>query len=164
MTDDGFWPADPDDDLCPCRRCNDGPDTVVDEPRRGEDGDSEQQFSQSSRRIFDLSERPIIGRIDQMVSWVSGRIGLSAREITGACRQVEHVRARFAIMWVARRATGLSTVTIGRRLGDRDHTTVINGLRSADRLRASHSEFRALTDALLEAFTPSETKEQIHER
>lgn len=37
MTDGGFWPADPDEDLCPCKRCNDGPDAVVDESRRGEE-------------------------------------------------------------------------------------------------------------------------------
>lgn len=109
--------------------------------------------------MFDLSDRPIIGQIDQMVCWVAGHTGLTRREITGECRQTEHVRARFAIMWAARRATGLSTVTIGRRLGGRDHTTVISGLRTADKLRATHSEFRGLTDALLAAFTPVEIEE-----
>ncbi|KKC27458.1 hypothetical protein WP12_03325 [Sphingomonas sp. SRS2] len=76
-------------------------------------------------------------------------------------REIEHTRARWAIMWAARKSIGLSTPQIGRRLGGRDHTTVIHGLRRAEALRASHLPFRELTNALCAAFTTPATKEQF---
>lgn len=45
-------------------------------------------------------------------------------------------------MWLARQATAASLPVIGRVLGGRDHTTVLHGVRTMDRLIASDPAWR----------------------
>lgn len=120
---------------------------------------TEQPVAEVQRPVADLSNRPLYRRIDEMVAWVSARSGLHRGDIISRYRTGELARARFAIMWAARRATRLSLPQIGRHLGGRDHTTIRSGIRSADELREVHPPFRALTDELLAAFTLSSAKE-----
>ncbi len=70
-------------------------------------------------------------------------------EIRGPARERNITHVRFAIMSVAR-SRGLSTPQIGRALGDRDHTTILHGLKRAKQLSAT-PEFRALLTSLEEA-------------
>ena len=56
--------------------------------------------------------------------------GFTIPQLTGAQRHRGVVRARWAVMLALHRL-GWSTVLIGRVL-DRDHTTVMYGLRQAD--------------------------------
>src|SRR5690606_5161942 len=48
------------------------------------------------------------------------------QKILGKSRFRPEVRVRQAIVWVALRATKLSTADMGRRLGGRDHSTIIH--------------------------------------
>jgi chromosomal replication initiation ATPase DnaA len=48
---------------------------------------------------------------------------------------------------------------IGRALGNRDHTTVLNGLKRAEEWRESDRDFREITDGLIAVFTPKITEE-----
>ncbi|WP_083579068.1 helix-turn-helix domain-containing protein [Tardibacter chloracetimidivorans] len=57
---------------------------------------------------------------------------------------------RFAVVWVARRRLRMSLPEIGRRLGDRHHTTIANAERRACELRQSDRAFEVLTDRLME--------------
>lgn len=58
------------------------------------------------------------------------------------------VRTRWAVMW-ALRQMGLTQTSIARHVGQQDHTTVIHGVREAERLRGEDQDFKVLTDHLL---------------
>lgn len=77
--------------------------------------------------------------------------GVASRDITGPLRHQALVEPRFAVYWVARQALPMSLPQIGRAVGSRDHTTVMHGIRQADRMRARSWEFRRLTDAMVKA-------------
>lgn len=77
--------------------------------------------------------------------------GAEVRGITGPHRSPAYARPRFAAIWVVRATLPLSLPEIGRRIGDRDHTTILHALRRAERLRGRDCEFAARTDAVLHA-------------
>lgn len=66
----------------------------------------------------------------------------SLRDLTTQRRQHHLAVARFAAMYVMRRATDKSYPEIGRLLGNRDHGTIIYGERRAEFLMASNEAFR----------------------
>ncbi len=111
------------------------------------------------REVIDLSDRPLAGQVSRMLSLAAYRTGFSPADIKGDGRSRELCRARWAIMWAARKVTGHSTAVIGRALGSRDHTTVLSGLKRAASLREIHPPFRELTDVLVAAFNPVSTEE-----
>lgn len=108
-----------------------------------------------------------VSRVRAMVGFVSDRTGIPVAQINAPSGQawtratVPQVRARFAVIWAARKVTDLSLRQISRHLGQRDYTTIRYGFRRAEELRPDDEAFRELTDALLAAFTPSKTKEHI---
>lgn len=55
-------------------------------------------------------------------------------------RQV--VRARQVAMYLASRMTTLSSVAIGRQFGDRDHTTVLHGIKKITALQYEDAALR----------------------
>lgn len=75
----------------------------------------------------------IIDRITaaQLIAYVAALSGLSAADITGKARFRHIIRAR-AIVAKVLRDNGLSYPQIGRRLGNRDHSTVINAIQLFD--------------------------------
>lgn len=60
---------------------------------------------------------------------------------------------RFMAIWLATKTTGLSTTVIGRRFGERDHTTVMHARDRFEQLRASHIEWAQRSDVLLGIIT-----------
>jgi chromosomal replication initiation ATPase DnaA len=56
--------------------------------------------------------------------------GLSVEEICGYRRIVPYVRARQQAMWRMKTELGMSMPEIGRRIGNKDHTTVLHGIRA----------------------------------
>lgn len=62
--------------------------------------------------------------------------GVSPRDIMSARRSANVCFARQAIMYWAARLTSLSYPQIGRRLGDRDHTTALHGAKIYPKKRA----------------------------
>ena len=61
---------------------------------------------------------------------VAGRHALRVEDLTGRRRTQPIAQARQEAMAEAWRRTALSKCEIGRRLGGRDHTTVIHGVRA----------------------------------
>jgi chromosomal replication initiation ATPase DnaA len=93
-------------------------------------------------------------RMGRMIEVAAITFNVSVGAMTGAIRSGPMVRARFAVMWAARQLYGYSTPVIGRALGNRDHSTVISGIKRAEELREKDQDFREITDGLIAAFTP----------
>ena len=79
--------------------------------------------------------------------------GLSREELLSLKRK-ETGKARFAVMYAAR-ALGYTSTDIGRRLGGRDHTTILSGAKRAQQfLDANDLRFTKLVTALLAVAYP----------
>lgn len=76
--------------------------------------------------------------------------GLPRSAITGPRKIAPLVKARWAVIRAARRTTDRSLSQIGRVLGGRDHSTIINGARRAETLIAADPEFARLCGLLEE--------------
>jgi chromosomal replication initiation ATPase DnaA len=98
-------------------------------------------------------------RMARLIETAATTFNISVGSLTGAIRSGPMVRARFAVMWVARELFGFSTPVIGRALGNRDHSTVLAGLKRAEELRREDDDFRAITDCMVAIFTPKQTEE-----
>lgn len=88
-------------------------------------------------------------RLPTIVDRAAEVFGLSRIEIRGASRARYVARGRFAAAWVATKRTPCAAKEIGRELGNRDRTTVMNAVEQAEKLRAADPEFRLKTDRLL---------------
>lgn len=70
--------------------------------------------------------------IEKIVDEVSAYYSISKEEITGKKRTAEIALARHMVMYLSRELTDLSLPAIGSKLGGRDHTTVIHGVRKIE--------------------------------
>jgi chromosomal replication initiation ATPase DnaA len=68
---------------------------------------------------------------------------MNAAVLMGPSREGPIVRARHALVWIARNRLGASYPNIGRYLA-RDHTTILHGARRAEILRAADPAFAAI--------------------
>ncbi len=76
-------------------------------------------------------------RLDKIVHRFCRVFNVSLTEVRSQRRDSEVSMARQAIYYWAWRVTELSSSQIGRRLGNRDHTTVLYGIRTYRRKRAA---------------------------
>jgi len=83
--------------------------------------------------------------LELILSTVTAALQVSVQEIKGDKRTREIVRARHIVMYLTRELTDLSLPKIGERLGGRDHTTVMHGVKSVNR---QMNEDRALYDLI----------------
>ena len=60
--------------------------------------------------------------------------GSTRAEVLGPARTRKHARNRHLLMFLARKWTGDSLAAIGARVGGRDHSTVLWGIRKIERL------------------------------
>lgn len=86
----------------------------------------------------------------KLIDFAATAYGLTAADVRSARRDRPIATARWAVMWAARHGTDLSFPQIGRKLGGRDHTTVMHGVARATELRDGDEKFRLVCDALLE--------------
>lgn len=77
-----------------------------------------------------------LGKLAQIISRVTKATGVTRREIFSHRRNATVVLARQAVYYWTLRLTRLSMPEVGRRLGGRDHTTVMYGARAYHRKRA----------------------------
>jgi chromosomal replication initiation ATPase DnaA len=71
-------------------------------------------------------------------------------DLTGPGRSRHLVRARFAVAWAIKRlCPALSLAEIGKVLGGRDHTTIVNALAQVETLMRHDEDYRAQCYALL---------------
>lgn len=69
-------------------------------------------------------------------------------EIVSKRRTAPLLQARHAAMWAARKFTKASYPAIGHRMGGRDHSTVINGIRNVEEMAAVDADFAELIGEL----------------
>jgi hypothetical protein len=79
---------------------------------------------------------------------VTERTGISLAYLKGETRVARFVHARQITCWLLRKHTDMSLPTIGQRLGNRDHTTILHACRKVQALRDSDTAFRNLLDEL----------------
>lgn len=98
-------------------------------------------------RAAEPAELPIAAILSD-AAFLTGR---GVRELTGDGKDAPTARVRQAVYWAAREATGRSLPVIGRAMGGRDHTTILSGIRRAEKRRMEDPHFRILTERLLAA-------------
>lgn len=95
-----------------------------------------------------MSERHVT--FDMIVQAVSAISGMTRREIMAPGRPTEErAQLRYTCWWLTDKMTEIGPTAMARLSGDRDHSTILTGLRRAEELRASDPTFRMSTDALL---------------
>lgn len=86
--------------------------------------------------------------VDAISHAASAAFSVSVRSIVAHTRHVSHVRARWAVAWVARQSYGLSLNEIGRRLGRRHHTSILHAVRQAGQLIEGDGAFRSKVEVV----------------
>ena len=92
---------------------------------------------------------------ERVIRTVTAVTCVSPWQIRGDSRIKPVMRARQAVYLLMQRACGYSPTRAGRALGDRDHTTVLAGMKRAEYLLKTDAEFAALyraCEARLEGF------------
>jgi hypothetical protein len=77
---------------------------------------------------------PTVSEIARIVANYSG---ITLEQIQSAARSRDVVDARFITIWVMRTACGHSLTYIGEQLGNRDHTSILNGVSRIRKIRAT---------------------------
>lgn len=105
---------------------------------------------QRRRDWIDLTSKEALKPSDSTIvlRLVVDRFGISKRDIVSERRTAEVVRPRMIACWLMRNFTTMSLPTIGKKLGRRDHTTVLNAVRKINAMRERDADLRALTDEL----------------
>jgi chromosomal replication initiator protein len=73
--------------------------------------------------------RPRFDAIAKIIAEVARTTGMTPKMIIGQMRSRAVVVVRQLAYWRAARETGASLTAIGRAFGDRDHTTILHGIR-----------------------------------
>jgi len=89
--------------------------------------------------------------ISDVIHSASAYFDIPVETITGTCRKKHLMQVRYAIAHVLRHRYGQSYPQIGRRLGGRDHGTIINGMRRFDAVVGPDPIVMAWVDAQMQA-------------
>lgn len=79
---------------------------------------------------------------------VAKRFNISVEDITSKSRQSRFIQPRFIAMYLARRLTELTTTELGKDFGDRDHSTILNGIKKIEDDMDNNTELREIIDEL----------------
>lgn len=88
---------------------------------------------------------------DRVLRYTSAIFGVSRNDLTSPDRRRRIAWPRMAAMVALRKYCGVSTTVIGRILGGRDHTTIINAAHRVPTLHERYSAFAAATRILTAA-------------
>ena len=77
--------------------------------------------------------------VDTIIRHVAEHYSIPKSDLVGPKRQRPVVRARQAAIYLSKQLTDEPLVEIGRKFGDRDHTTVIHSVRMIEKLKAQQS-------------------------
>jgi len=100
----------------------------------------EQSAARAVREMI-LKSKEYIPTPDVIIAEVSRFYGVGADVIRGPSRSREAVNARQVAMFLVRRMTNLSTPSIGKAFGDRDHSTVMHSLDRVEEKIQTDSAF-----------------------
>jgi hypothetical protein len=105
---------------------------------------------QKRRDWIDLTSKQALKPADSTIVLriVVEHFGITKRDLISERRTAEIVKPRMIACWLMRNFTTMSLPTIGKKLGRRDHTTVLNAVRKINALRERDADFCTLTDEL----------------
>lgn len=84
--------------------------------------------------------------MDEISRTIEFHTGISLEQIRSASRVREIVNARYLTIWAMRAECGHSLNIIGQRLGDRDHTSILNGEQRLRKKRRADADMRKMID------------------
>lgn len=87
-------------------------------------------------------------RAERVVAVVAGRLGLEPAAIVGDSLNRQVTQARFACGWIMENRLGLSGAETARRLGYKEHTTLLYGMKRIEDRRAVDPAFDAWLQGL----------------
>jgi chromosomal replication initiator protein len=90
-----------------------------------------------------LTEQSYFSGIEQIQHMVGRHFGLTVEALRSSRREKHLVRARHIAMYLAHEITELSTPQIGRRFGDRDHSSVLHGIKRVRDLLGTDAKVKA---------------------
>ncbi len=96
---------------------------------------------------FNVSDAPLT-KVSKIKRMVVKHFGLRVGELESQRRQRRLVTPRHIAFWLAHLTTNYSYPRIAREF-DRDHTTIILGVRNVEAKREANPEYRKMTDGLL---------------
>ncbi len=101
-------------------------------------------YYHSSMWFYDLVNFvPIVPEkvsIDLIMRMVGRFYGVSKLDIVSSRRTANIVKPRQVSMYLAKQLTPRSLPDIGRRMGNRDHTTILHGMRKIERLLRTNQQ------------------------
>lgn len=92
--------------------------------------------------------------VSGIVAYVADYFDLSVEDILSHRRPKKVATPRHIAMYLARELTLCSLPEIGRRIGGRDHTTALYGIRRAERLKESDRQIAADIQAIRDLIVP----------
>src|SRR3954469_21443926 len=96
--------------------------------------------SETPKRAYTIPQARVRGlSIAEIIATVATETGLTVAMLVGDRRSRPIVAARHLAYWRVARETGASLAAIGRAFGDRDHTTIIHGIRKHEQRHGLHS-------------------------
>lgn len=104
------------------------------------------------KEAHDLLDRQgIINSVELVQRAVLRRFyGVTISDLKSGRRTAKVVLPRQIAMYICRHVTNKSFPDIGRRFGDRDHTTVLSAVNKIERLRKADPEIDALVKSIAE--------------
>lgn len=100
--------------------------------------------------------------VTSLLRSASRKFGLTMEELLSRRHHPEVVRARHIVMFLGMEHTSLSFPEMGRRMGGRDHTTILSGVRKMRRLLAGgDTQLAADIDAVRTRAFPAAAEEPI---
>lgn len=91
--------------------------------------------------------RPATARV--ILSCVRRRTCVSHLDITSKRRTAGIAKARMIACWIMRHHTPMSLPQIGKKLGGRDHTTVLHAVNRVEAIRAEDASYKAFVDGIV---------------
>lgn len=89
------------------------------------------------------SDLPPVGvTVERIITEVARAMNVTAEDISSNKRSAPISQARHIAIYVVRSITGMSMSAIGEYFGGRDHTTVLNSIKSAEKTMEKDSTFK----------------------
>ena len=93
-----------------------------------------------SETIIKLFEPKFSSPSNEIIYRVAQKHGVSVADLKGQCRKHMFVRARQEAAYEIREQRGLSLPQISKMLGDRDHTSILHGIKRHTAFLAKQAE------------------------
>ena len=90
-----------------------------------------------------------------IINVVAEHFGVKAEDIASKKRNSEFVIPRQVVMYMCRELTSVSLQNIGKYVGKKDHTTVINGIDKTKERMETNEEFRNKIEIIKKKINPS---------